>query len=111
MTINLSVLLLSATVLVIQGGCMAWWSSQTNRGEKTTAPQSISLALIVVQLLLFGVNAVMIGQLLVAPSGLDLSYTQVCWLSTLLITATGWMFFAHHAQKMIHRQILASKTG
>jgi len=94
MTVDLALLLLSAAVLVIQGGCMAWWSSRTNRGEKTTAPRALSLALIVVQLLLFGVTAHTIGQSLVAHSGLDeLSYTQVCWLSTLLINAVGWMFF------------------
>lgn len=99
---SLTLMLFSATILVIQAGCIVWWSSRSNLGEQILVQQWVSIALIVVQLAVFGLSAFTTGVSVVSNATMDaITYNQIVLMGTVLISAVGWMFFGHRVQKFL----------
>lgn len=98
----LALLLLSAAILVTQAGCVVWWSSRSNRGQKAVVQQWVSIALIAVQLAVFAFTAFTVGVSAVSEgTGMDnLTHAQIVLVAAVCVSAVGWMFFGHCAHKL-----------
>lgn len=99
----LTLLLFSAAVLIVQASCIAWWSTRQRNGQSTTTVKWVSLLLIAIQLLVFGVAAFTAGVSVVAQgTGLDeFTHAQMIVMGTVLMSAVGWLFLGANVHKLM----------
>ncbi len=96
-------LLFSAAVLIVQTSCITWWSTRKSNGQSTTTVKWVSLFLIAIQLLVFGITACMAGVSVVAQgTGLDeFTHPQMVLMGAVLISAVGWLFLGQNVHKLM----------